>query len=108
MKFKGKKNFFYAEKGIERYIITDKKICFIGWEFTKEETVEFLKQHGHKPISKIHMIKMIGNANQEIEKYEDELYEDWEEYIDMQEKEGYNTVGNFFGNYQDYYKVYNI
>lgn len=108
MKFKEKKQFFYAEKGIERYIITNKKICFIGWEFSKEETIEYLKEKGHKPVSKIRMLKMVSNANQEIEEYEDELYEEWKEYIDQQKEEGYNTVGNFFGNYQDYYRVYNI
>lgn len=105
MKLKAKKEFFYAEKGIDRFVITDKKICFIGWEFTKEETVEFLKQHGHRPVSQVQMIKMVRKANYEIELEETQAYEDWLEDMEIQEAEGYNTVGNFFGGCEDYYKV---
>ncbi len=105
MKFTVKKHFFYAQKGIDRFIITNKKICFIGWNYTKEETVEFLKEKGHYAVSQIQMIKMIRKANHEIKLEEKQAYKEWLEYIDDQREQGYSVAGDFFGGYEDYYRI---
>src|SRR5574344_1350792 len=95
--FTAPKKFFVAvNRSGERFVVTNRKTAYVGGEYSIEETISFLKEHGHHPVSKIEAIASVKDYNSYLYEARAEHYERWKEYLQSQEKEGYSTCGVFF------------
>lgn len=84
----------------EYYVATNKGLCYLSPRYSWEETFEFLKSKGHTLATKEKAIELLKEFNNSIEATNEENYTEWCSWIEEQEEEGYNTLGNFFDDYE--------
>lgn len=96
-------NIFIITTKDKDLLITSQGLKYLSPNYTLRETIAFWYSKGVKiNTQRKRALKMLNNFNDKIQKINNNNYEEWLEYLEEKQEDGYDTRADFFDNIEYY------